>query len=668
MDKEWSNNGQVLNAKCLLWLEPGSTVTSTDRLPKMICEECVYKLDLLFEFREKSVKTESYLEEILKSGEVLHSTCSLAGGLSENVQLPQTVNVENNVNSQEVMHPAVQDTPCTLQTNVTEVLTDTVLGVVTDALPTELHSNVNVILSENLVQNVRSETGVNESSSANIANEVDNNNASRIKCEPDIFIKDEEWASDTSESESDRDDDCSPSEEVPRNATTEESNIETITGTADSNENKEPLVLQEGSNNFMNPAANSLLMLSCPQPLEAQENSNSWLFCNICGKSFTKNEDFQVHYETHYSRCSTCGALFATENALLSHCTEVHAVKGEQKSASASAPTTSAVAPATISVVTLTPTADTSTLAATSSTDPPIATSSENKPASRRKKWEPKVCTECGKQYRTNYKLAEHMRKHTGEKPFQCSMCPKAFRSKIGLGQHEAKHTGQFDYTCNTCGKGFQSKSYLIVHQRVHSDVKPYPCTTCGRNFKTKQALLDHHNRHLGIKPYLCETCGRRFITKGLCKSHQRVHSGTDNKQYPCTVCNKLFVSKSYLSTHLRIHTGEKPFMCEVCGKGFLTRVDLRIHSTMHTGEKSFVCEWCGKAFARRDALRCHRRSHTGERPYSCDVCGQSFTQFSPLTIHKRLHTGERPYVCDICSKAFVSRSTMMSHRKKHTT
>lgn len=46
------------------------------------------------------------------------------------------------------------------------------------------------------------------------------------------------------------------------------------------------------------------------------------------------------------------------------------------------------------------------------------------------KKTESKVCKECGKQYQTNYKLQEHMKKHTGEKPFLCSYqdCKKAFR------------------------------------------------------------------------------------------------------------------------------------------------------------------------------------------------------------------------------------------------
>lgn len=54
-----------------------------------------------------------------------------------------------------------------------------------------------------------------------------------------------------------------------------------------------------------------------------------------------------------------------------------------------------------------------------------------------------KECKQCGKVYKTNYKLLQHMRKHSGEKPFNCSSCDKSFRSKIGLAQHEAKHTGK---------------------------------------------------------------------------------------------------------------------------------------------------------------------------------------------------------------------------------
>ncbi|GLV45931.1 Meiotic central spindle [Carabus blaptoides fortunei] len=682
-------------------------VHEADHLPKMICRECVYNLDLFFTFREKTLQTESLLLELVKK---LTRTTSI--DKTKDLKLinePATMELVTTIADQQLTmvanHQQLLDHHTNISQNMLVNQDEIILNNMhnhelehIDIAPNELNSHamsheslhtqqLNLHHHDSaMAQLVQQDMQISDtqlsvpsldlihSQHSLIAEHYDTmpekqvENTTKIhrelvtvKAEGDIKIETQieldtvnAMYSDHSDSDDSSDPDFDPS--LENSAGDNEKQTDNILANSHMFEEQKDVIVN-GSG------------------VGTSETSMQY-YCNVCGKTVNDRDEYLNHYEEHVNKCLLCQAVFTNVEALKNHRKEVHPRKPPNRNTKSHKNTKSRGRLKTDSKREVTDDNFFKTESSNDEDEDDEQTTEfmgddeedgdEESKNSKRKRWVPKVCQECGKSYKTNYKLQEHMRKHTGEQPYKCSMCDKAFRSKIGLAQHEAKHTGQFDYACPTCGKGFQCKSYLIVHQRVHSDLKPYPCSTCGSNFKTKQSLLDHMNRHLGVKPFMCEVCGRGFITKGLCKSHQKVHSGTDNRQYPCEVCKKLFVSKSYLATHVRIHTGEKPFMCEVCGKGFLTRVDLRIHSTMHTGEKSFVCEMCGKAFARKDALRCHRRSHTGERPYRCDVCGQTFTQFSPMAIHKRLHTGERPYTCEVCGKTFVSRSTMMSHRKKH--
>ncbi|KAF7418744.1 hypothetical protein HZH68_001397 [Vespula germanica] len=680
-------------------------VSMTDQLPKVVCEECAYKLDQLFDFREKCLHTEGMFMEMLKEiskDETVHIS---EHGLEEVDEMSMNRiqrnidRIQNDIEDVQnrtsvVSHESGETTIHTMQVmdemdlagdeqvvsqedigqqdhdmEVTDIdcldgetvrmVDEHIREVSNHQIAMHLEGDMTVVgnltvsghlsqLGINYVTSINSETETREQivhycenvkyESVPIKQEYQRLQERLNPEDPTHVLENnvptDGFHSSQPETESEIEEATVSENEVRRNIDVSHSNV--LPSTSQSNtENTEVIV------EYTKGTKDSLLESILNNPT-VDETGTHWYVCPFCNEAAMETNNLAAHFEQHFCSCS-CGLYFSSVEVLNIHKQQCNSYKIKIDSKE-------------IKVIE-------SELVPSQSND---NVDIPKKQSTVRQKWTPKICTQCGKQYRTNYKLQEHMRKHTGEKPFQCLTCEKAFRSKIGLAQHTATHTGQFDYNCSTCGKGFQCKSYLIVHQRVHSDLKPYPCSTCGQNFKTKQSLLDHQNRHLGVKPYMCEICGRGFITKGLCKSHQKIHSGMDNRQYPCVVCNKMFVSKSYLNTHLRIHTGEKPYLCEVCGKGFLTRVDLKIHSTMHTGEKSFKCEMCGKVFARRAALRCHRRSHTGERPYRCDVCGKTFTQFSPMAIHKRLHTGERPYECDVCDKAFVSRSTMMCHRKKH--
>ena len=65
------------------------------------------------------------------------------------------------------------------------------------------------------------------------------------------------------------------------------------------------------------------------------------------------------------------------------------------------------------------------------------------------------VCEICSKQFRYPSFLAEHMKNHTGEKPFLCSVCGKGFRQSGTLHYHMRSHTGSKPFVCKICGNSF---------------------------------------------------------------------------------------------------------------------------------------------------------------------------------------------------------------------
>ncbi|KAF7484319.1 zinc finger protein 526 [Marmota monax] len=267
--------------------------------------------------------------------------------------------------------------------------------------------------------------------------------------------------------------------------------------------------------------------------------------CTTCSKVFKKAASLEQHLRLHRGEarylCVDCGRGFGTELTLVAHrrahtANPLHRCRcgktfsnmtkflyhRRTHAGKSGAPTTAATA---------------SPAPAEPIPPPPPPPPAPAPPAQL-------PCPQCSKSFASASRLSRHRRAVHGppERRHRCGVCGKGFKKLVHVRNHLRTHTGERPFQCHSCGKTFASLANLSRHQLTHTGVRPYQCLDCGKRFTQSSNLQQHRRLHLrpvafaraprlpitGLynkSPYYCGTCGRWFRAMAGLRLHQRVHA-----------------------------------------------------------------------------------------------------------------------------------------------
>uniref|UniRef100_A0A3P8RCL5 C2H2-type domain-containing protein n=1 Tax=Astatotilapia calliptera TaxID=8154 RepID=A0A3P8RCL5_ASTCA len=139
---------------------------------------------------------------------------------------------------------------------------------------------------------------------------------------------------------------------------------------------------------------------------------------------------------------------------------------------------------------------------------------------------------------------------------YRCHICNYIFTKKTVLTWHLKTHESKpqeskSNFDCHICGKHIPCQSNLQNHMRVHTGERPYSCHYCGKCFKLKGHMTEHIRTHTGEKPFSCHICDKSFNRGSTLRKHV-LAKHKEERPYKCGDCDELFTERLLMKRHMR--------------------------------------------------------------------------------------------------------------------